>query len=68
MSDDGENAFQKLKGWVAANNNGTAPPDAQTGSDAFAALAIVLNWCEERMSIEARRAMALEVDTRLLGG
>jgi hypothetical protein len=70
MSDDGEVKFQKLKGWVHAVDDESGkgnPPDVQQGADAFVALRIVLGWCEERMSIDSRRAMALAVD-QALGG
>lgn len=70
MSDDGEAKFQKLKAWVHAVDEENAkgnPPDVQTGSDAITALVVILDWCENRMSVDARREMALAVD-QVLGG
>lgn len=70
MNDPGEQKFQQLRNWVVAVDDEMAkghPPDTATGIEAITALKIVLDWCENRMSIDARRDMARAID-RALGG
>lgn len=68
--EQGETAFRLLKLWAKTNTDQLAkgiPPDAENGANAFAALGVVLDHCEQFMSVDRRRTMALAVD-KALGG